>query len=110
MDKIQLMVDPRAASHYKALQMKAKLENLVKEYGTIAIIVYLGIMGITIGGFIAAVQLGFKTEGISGGLGLLGATWVFLKVTQIGRIALTVIITPIVARIMHSKKSDGPTT
>ena len=88
--------------------MKAKLENLVKEYGAIAIVIYLLIMGMVAGGFIAAVQLGFETEGVSGGLGLLGATWVFLKVTQIGRVALTVILTPLVARLLHRGKAKGP--
>ena len=105
------MVDPRAASHYKALQMKAKLENLIKEYGMIAMLVYLVIFLLVALGFIGAVQLGFNTEEVPGGiLSLLGATWVFLKVTQIGRIALTVLLTPIVARVLHRGKTNNSTT
>ena len=91
--------------------MKAKLENLIKEYGMIAMIVYLIIFLIVALGFIGAVQLGISTEEVPGGiLSLLGATWVFLKVTQVGRIALTLIPTPIVARFLpRGKTNNSPT-
>lgn len=84
--------------------MKAKLDALLAEYGKIVLLVYLSTSVVTFGGAMIAIKSGFQVEGAAEGAGLVAASWVFLKLTQPIRIAVTIVLTPIVAKIVRRKK------
>ena len=50
-------------------------------------------------GFSAAIVFGFQVEGSAAGAGTLAAAWLATKVTQPARIAATVVLTPLAARV-----------
>ena len=83
-----------------------KLKDLIAEYGRIALGVYLVLFAIVLGVFYTAFLLGLPLEGASGAGGALFGSWVAAKVTQPARIALTAILTPIVARYLPSQKKS----
>ncbi len=81
--------------------MKKKLESLLAEYGTIAIIVYFSIFGLTITGFAMAIKAGVEVDSVAGTTGVWGAAWLATKVTQPLRIGATFLLTPLVAAAWH---------
>jgi len=91
------MVSPR-----KSIE---KLKALISDYGPIAICVYLVLWALALVVFFAAVMLGFKPEGATGIGGLLFASWISVKLTQPARIALTAVLTPIIAKWLPSSRT-----
>ena len=87
-----------------------KLKLLIAEYGPIAMGVYLALFATVLAGFYTAFLLGLPLEGASGTGGALFASWVAAKITQPARIALTAILTPIVARYLPSRKNPAEAT
>lgn len=84
---------------------RARLKNLLAEYGKLAIYVYLAIFVVVLAGFAVAIQSGIKTEGTVGKMGVVGAAWVATKVSQPLRILATLVLTPLVARLLRRRKS-----
>ena len=84
---------------------KARFEELQREYGKIALITYLVLWAAVIGGFAAATVLGFEVDGVDNAGGILFGSWVAAKVTQPFRIAATIALTPVVAKMLG--KGDG---
>ena len=80
---------------------KEKLERLVEEYGRVAIYTYFGLFGLVLGGFWLAMNLGLSNYDGTGAWAALGAAWVATKITQPLRIAATLVITPVVARVVR---------
>lgn len=78
-----------------------KLKALLAEYGNIALATYIVIWLATLAGFAIAISLGFQVESATGGVGLLGASWVATKLTQPFRIAGTIAATPVVAAVLR---------
>ncbi|MFN0064086.1 MAG: hypothetical protein ACKVPX_16385 [Myxococcaceae bacterium] len=78
--------------------VREKLENALREYGPIAMGVYLGIFVLAMLGFSIALKAGLPVSGVGQHAGLLGAAWVATKLTQPLRIAATLLLTPFVAR------------
>ena len=70
-----------------------KLKALLAEYGNVAIGTYLVIWLATLAGFAIAISLGVQVESASGGIGLLGASWLATKLTQPLRILATLALT-----------------
>jgi hypothetical protein len=81
--------------------VKAKLEALIEEYGPIALYTYFGLFFSVLAGFAIAIQSGVEVESASGGAGVLGAAYVATKVTQPVRIAVTLVATPAIARLVR---------
>jgi hypothetical protein len=81
-----------------------RIKSLVAEYGPVAIGVYLVLWAGVLLCFGGALLLGFQPEGASGTGGVLFASWVAVKLTQPARIALTAVLTPIVARWLPSSR------
>lgn len=79
--------------------MRRTLNAMLAEYGTIAIVVYLAIFVLTLTGFAVAIQFGWRPASTGGRAGLLVAAWVATKVTQPIRIAATLALTPLVAKL-----------
>ena len=78
-----------------------KIRQLIEVYGPYAIGTYLAIFALVLGGFAAAIQLGFEPEGMAGNAGTLVAAWLATKATQPVRIGATFALTPLVARLMR---------
>ncbi len=87
---------------------KQKLEKLAAEYGRIAIATYFTLFGLVLAGFAAALQLGMNVESAQGGAGLFGAAYLATKLTQPLRIGATIVLTPIVARVVRRGRPAPP--
>lgn len=90
--------------------LKERFTTLFNEYGTVAIVVYFTIFGLSIAGFAIALRtgldmqaisqkLGLQLEGAGGTAGTLVAAWLLTKAIQIPRIFATLVLTPVVGRI-----------
>lgn len=80
---------------------RAKLKNLLAEYGRVAIWTYFSIFALVLTGFATAIALGASVESSEGGAGTLGAAWVATKLTQPLRIGATLLLTPLVATVVR---------
>ena len=89
--------------------MVEKLKALLAEYGNIALGTYIVIWLATLAGFAIAISLGFQVESATGGVGLLGASWVATKLTQPLRIAGTLAATPLVAAALRKLRRSPHT-
>lgn len=80
--------------------MKDRLEALLARYGKVALVIYFGIFGLVLAGFAIAIRAGVQVESAAGEAGTLGAAWVATKLTQPLRILATLVLTPIVAKVI----------
>ena len=79
--------------------MRKKLNDLIVEYGVIAVAVYLTSTALVYLGFWVALQFGWRPSGATGNIAFWGTAYIAAKVTQPFRIAGTVLVTPLIARI-----------
>ncbi|MCA9569631.1 MAG: DUF1279 domain-containing protein [Myxococcales bacterium] len=91
--------------------LRDRYEDLLAEYGTIAIVVYFTIFFGSILIFYVAIGMGFEVGGNVGEVGKIGAAYAATKVLQPLRIVLTLVLTPVVARVKHMVRphNEGPT-
>jgi hypothetical protein len=75
----------------------SKIQDLIEEYGKVALVIYLVLWAAVVISTLAAISLGYTGEKVSGVWAMFVASWVAAKVTQIPRIAATVALTPLVA-------------
>lgn len=87
--------------------LKARLERLAAEYGSVAIAVYFSLFAVVLGGFAAAIALGVEVEGAAGKASVLGAAWVATKLTQPLRIGATLLLTPLVGGLRNRWRARG---
>ncbi len=87
---------------------RARLKNLLAEYGKLALYVYLSIFLVVLAGFAVAIKAGIEIESTAGQVGVIGAAWVATKVTQPLRILATLALTPLVARILRRRRKPTP--
>lgn len=78
-----------------------KLKALLSEFGGVAIAIYLVIFVLVLVGFALAIRMGVKVESAAGGAGVLGAAYLATKLAQPLRIAATLALTPLVARVLR---------
>ena len=83
---------------------RERLKALLAEYSGIALGTYLVLFAIVLTGFALAISAGVEVESAGGNAGLLAAAWVATKLTQPLRIAATVVLTPLVARVLRRQK------
>lgn len=110
--------------------MKDKLTRLVSEYGGVGIAVFASIWIATFGGAIVAIKSGLDdevramlrwildliqqigvpfevgSEDFVAGAGVLVIAWLVLRVTLPLRIVLTLVLTPLVAKIVRRKPRE----
>ncbi len=79
--------------------MRKSLKQVMAEYGPVAVAVYLVIFVLVLGGSWAAIRLGWSPSGTAGSAGTFAAAYVFTKLTQPLRIAATLALTPLVAKV-----------
>jgi hypothetical protein len=90
-----------AALAYKACYptVVERIKALLAEYGRVAMATYFGLFALVFIGFGVAIALGMDVASAEGGAGVLGAAYVATKLTQPLRIAATIAMTPLVARV-----------
>jgi hypothetical protein len=79
--------------------VKKTVQNLLAEYGTVALIVYFAIFFGTLGGFWLAIRFGWRPSSTAGSVGTLAAAYIATKLTQPIRIAATLVATPFIAKL-----------
>ena len=79
--------------------MKKTIQNLLAEYGTVAVIVYFVIFFAVLGAFWLAIRLGWQPTSAAGSVGTFAAAYIATKLTQPLRIAATLVITPFIAKL-----------
>ncbi len=75
------------------------LRRILAQYGTIAVVVYLTLHMIVLFAFYLAIKMGWTPEGVAGEAGIWTVAYLLTKLTQPVRLALTVLLTPLIARI-----------
>jgi hypothetical protein len=90
--------------------VRKTFQKLMAEYGTIAVITYFAIFFLTWFGAWAAIgrgvdlaalakRVGFASNGLVASLGAWTAAYIFTKLLQPVRLALTVLLTPLLAKL-----------
>lgn len=87
--------------------MKESLQRVMVEYGRVAVVVYLTIFLAVLVGAWAAIHFGWRPESVAGQVGTLTAAYIATKVTQPARIALTLVLTPIAAKVYRRRPVEG---
>jgi len=87
-----------------ARTLRERLKDLLVEYGSLALWVYFGLFAVVLVGFVVAIQSGVKVESAAGTAGTLGAAYLATKVTQPLRILGTLVLTPVIVRIVRRVK------
>ena len=90
------------------LSLKDRLKALLDEYGKIAIATYFGIFFLVLGGFALAIRFGVKVESSAGTAGTLAAAWVAAKLTQPLRILATLVLTPVIGKLVQRFRKPPP--
>ena len=78
--------------------MRKTFKNILAEYGTTALVVYLVIFSLVLLGFWVGIRLGWQPESAARNVGTFTAAYLATKVTQPLRIAATLVLTPLVAK------------
>jgi hypothetical protein len=79
----------------------------MNEYAGVALGTYLGIFVAVFCGFFAAMNAGLQVESATGSASLFAGAFIATKATQPLRIAATLVLTPLVARIVRPKKKSA---
>lgn len=88
--------------------MKARLEALLVKYGKVALFTYFAIFGLVFLGFAIAINLGAQVESAAGQAGTLGGAWLATKLTQPLRILATLVLTPIIGKLVDKLRPKPP--
>ncbi|MBX5483282.1 MAG: DUF1279 domain-containing protein [Myxococcaceae bacterium] len=89
---------------------REKLKRLFEEYGLVAIGVFVVIWVLVLGGLYLAVKFGWKPESAAGEAGTFGVAYIAFRFTLPLRIGATVVLTPVVARVLERFKLRKPQT
>lgn len=79
--------------------MRKTLKAVLAEYGTTALVLYLVIFAVVLGVSYLAISAGWAPKSAVGRTGTFAAAYIVTKLTQVFRIAATVALTPVVARL-----------
>ena len=89
---------------------KSRFEALQREYGKVALGTYLVLWAAVLIASGVAIKLGYEFDGMSETGGILLGSWVAAKVTQPFRIAATVALTPLVAKVLRRAPAGSADT
>lgn len=84
--------------------MKKTLKEILAEYGTIAVVVYLLLFAIVLIGSYFAIRFGWTTNSAAGTAGIWTAAYIVTKITQPLRIAATVVLSAFVGRMWERRR------
>lgn len=99
---------PRFSAKQGIEKLKDRLKKLFEEYGNLAIVVFVVISAITYGSIWMAIKTGWNPESAAGETGSLLAAYVVYRPTIFARVPLTVVLTPIIARILEKLRLRRP--
>jgi NADH:ubiquinone oxidoreductase subunit 6 (subunit J) len=88
--------------------LKKTLKSVLTEYGAVALVLYLAIFALVLGGVYFALKAGWTPASATGKASTFVAAYIITKLTQPLRIAATVILTPLVARIYERIAGKKP--
>jgi uncharacterized membrane protein len=90
--------------------VRQTFKNILAEYGAVAVVVYFTIFFAVLFGFWAAMRFGWRSDSTAAGVGTFAAAYVATKLTQPLRIAATLALTPLVAKLYErvTKKPRTP--
>jgi hypothetical protein len=91
--------------------LKKTVQNLLAEYCTVAVIVYFTIFFAVLAGFWLAIRFGWRPTSAAGTAGTFAAAYIATKLTQPIRIAATIVVTPVVAKLyerMRGRREPAP--
>ena len=88
--------------------LKERFQKLLAESGRVVLFVYFGIFALVFAGFAIAIRAGMHVDSATGEMGTIGAAYVATKLTQPIRILATLVITPIVAKVMERFSKKPP--
>jgi dolichol kinase len=91
----------------------ARFKEFLKRYGMLAIAVHVVSCVIFYLSFVLLIRAGFQIQTTEGSVGAFAGAYIIYKATQVPRVALTFLITPLIDRIIRrvrNKKQDpsGP--
>lgn len=78
--------------------LRDRVEALLKEYGPVAMVIYIVLFLIVWAGFALTIGMSTQPEGTRGLLGTLGAAWLAAKLTAPLRLAAAAALTPLLGR------------
>lgn len=87
--------------------MRRTFKSIAAEYGMVALAIYLLIFAVVLGSFWFAISAGWNSRTVTGEAGMMGnvgaftAAYLATKVTQPIRIGATLLVTPLVARVLE---------
>ena len=76
------------------------MKALLAEYGPVAIVTYFSIFFLVFAGFAIAISMGAAVDSAAGTAGTIGAAYVATKLTQPLRILATLLLTPILGKLV----------
>ena len=79
--------------------MRRTLKRMLTEYGAVAVVLYLAIFFLVLFGVWLALRAGWAPASAGGKAGTFAAAYIITKLTQPIRIAATVVLTPLIARL-----------
>ena len=79
--------------------VRKTIKEIFAKYGPIAVAVYFAIFFTALFGFWAAIHFGWRPASSSGEVGAFTAAYIATKVTQPLRIAATLALTPLIAKV-----------
>lgn len=115
-----------ASAPPRKMSAREKLDDMINRYGPVALAVWFGIFFSSIGGFVAAMELGLDIDGfvawmvrtfgmdeerwvgITAGTGKIAVAYGLTQLIKPLRIGLFVVLTPVVARLLGRKAKDAP--
>ena len=89
--------------------MRRTVKQILAEYGAVALVVYLSIFAIVLAAFWTAITMGWQPSSAASNVGAFTAAYLATKLTQPVRIAATIGLTPIVAKIYDRARGKEPT-
>lgn len=87
--------------------LKARWKDMLAEYGSVALGVWMTIFVSVFAAFVVAIELGFEPEGVAGESGKWGMAYVATQLTKPFRIVAVLFLTPIVARVLRRRRADS---
>ena len=85
-----------------------RFKEILVEYGVVALVVHYVIFGAVLVGAYVAIESGWEPSGRVASVGTWAAAYVVAKLTQPVRIAVTLVVTPFVARLYERVTGRRP--
>lgn len=102
-------------------RLKARWKEALEEYGTIALVTWFSVFGLTIAGFGFAIESGMDPGEVLGKLGMdparaasvgsagkWGIAYGLTQLTKPARIAIVLVLTPLVAKVWYRVSGRTP--